>query len=330
MTGLIVFSVIFGGILVWFLSSIRRVGPTEMAVKVMFSEPVEYQTSGFVFVPRLPGCYLIRTSTKQYKVDIPAVTAYSREGTYRGKRYGSEPLTVNSTLYLFFPRDERLIQVVRAGMPTTEEGLVSHLTNAVQEAVRIAIGQFVWKTATQNVAKIKDKADQRFKGDECPLKKAGFQDEDFDLVIEEIKVPTRLQELMSQPDEERFKAQAAESVAERKTTEQTGMVLRSFAKFRGKTTEEIQQEIDDSSKLQREFLDYAKDLNIRIEEADRGALIHFVSDNPSTGSFLDAFAAAHLKKVSPGVGSPKQPGEKREKKAKKIEEWDGEEDLEVE
>ena len=65
----------------------------------------------------------------------------------------------------------------------------------------------------------------------------------------------------------------AEQKAKRQAREWFGMVLYSFAFFTGKSVKELQGEIEKSEELKREFLDYAKDINIRLEGAERNAYL---------------------------------------------------------
>lgn len=89
-------------------------------------------------------------------------------------------------------------------------------------------------------------------------------------------------------------SEAADYTVKKQAKEWVGMVIESLAEIRGKPKEAIQEEIDLSEDLQREFLDYAKTVNLRLEEADRDALAHVVVDGGnekekegSGGNFLE-------------------------------------------
>jgi len=299
-------------LLIWLLLSVRRVGPTELGVKVIMGNPIAFCEPGPHFIPWFfRWNYLIRVSSGQYKVAIPPVQAYTK-ATKVGEGYGSQPLTVDSTVYLSFPRDGRLIEVVRAKVPTTEAELSEYLKDAVREAVRIAVGKHVWKTATQNLKKIKDEADRIFHDPESPLVKAGFKEGEFRLVIEEVRVPAKLEALMSQPEEERFKSRAMEHTTDTQAEQTMGLVMKLRAKARGKTPEEIQREIDSDPQLRKEVYRFGDKLTERLIAYIYNARTEVGVDGAEgfDKSLLQAIAL--FKKLS-GGGFPQQPGE-REKK----------------
>lgn len=311
MIGLIVFLVL---VVIWLALSIRKVGPTERAVKVVFGKPVEALESGVYFDPLfpLPGCYLIKVSTKQYKVDIPAVEAYSREGEHRGKHYGSEPLTVCATLYLYFPKGPKLIDVVRAKIPTTEEGLVTHFGNAVQGVVRIVVGQFDWRTATEKIDKIREKANEVFKRSESILKGAGFDDEDFNLVIERIELPSWLKTALSQPDQERLRAEAAKNIARGRAIKTVRGILEKMSEATGQPIEELRNQINKSPRLKKEFRELSKELTVREVSIDGESFIHIHADGVQGLDKTILQAIALFKNLS-FEGRPREEG-KEEKK----------------
>jgi len=71
---------------------------------------------------------------------------------------------------------------------------------------------------------------------------------------------------------------AADFIAKRQAKEWVGMVVESYAYVKGKSVKKAQKEIDSNEEIQREFLDYAKMVNLRLEEADRGTVMHVVVD----------------------------------------------------
>ncbi len=234
-------------VVLWLISWIRGVKAREVAGKMILNKLVGAIDSGIYFIPRFFGCGLIKVSTKQFKVKIPTVEVYTKPGEVNGKKYGTQPIKVDSTLYLFFPQPatdksiwpqpatdksiwkarkpvtlvtpdwkERLLRVLKAKIPTTEEGLSDHFKESVQGIVRAVVGGMVWEIVTENIERIREEADKRFKAEESVLKSAGFADQDFSLVIEKADLPPEFRKLLSLPDEERLNAEAADSIAQKR------------------------------------------------------------------------------------------------------------------
>lgn len=221
-------------VVLWLIFSIREIKAREVAGKVILNKLVEALDSGIHFIPRFFGCGLIKVSTKQFKVKIPTVEVYTKAGEIKGKKYGTQPIKVDSTLYLFFPQPatdksiwkagkpvtpdwkKRLLRVLKAKIPTTEEGLSDHFKEAVQGIVRAVVGGMVWEIVTENIERIREEADERFKVEESVLKSAGFADQDFNLVIERADLPPEFRKLLSRPDEERLNAEAAGFIAQKR------------------------------------------------------------------------------------------------------------------
>jgi len=301
---------------VWFLLSIRKVGPTELGVKVIWGSPVAYCKSGPHFVPWFfRWNYLIKVSTQQFKVAIPPVQAYTKS-TKVGEEYGSQPLTVDSTIYLTFPKSAKLVDAVRAKIPVTEEGLSEYLKEAVRQAVRIAVGRYTWKTATQDIEKIRAKADKIFHGSDCPLTKAGFQWDDFSLVIEEVRVPQKLEALMSQPEEERFKAEAIKYTTDAQARQTMGLKIKMLAEAYGKTQEEIQQDISSEPGLKEKIDRSSTELIQDIISLEKGALTRIRVDGAEGMDKSILQFIALFKRLGGGEGVKKGPGEQTEE-----EEW---------
>jgi hypothetical protein len=130
-------------------------------------------------------------------------------------------------------------------------------------------------------------------------------------VIKEIRLPEELEKSLPVVDQERVKAEAANFVSKRQAIEWVGMVLESFAQAKGKKVKEIQKEIESDKSLQREFLDYIKDVNIRLEEAERGSLVD-IRVNGAQGlekALLELIAA--WKRIPTEKKKPEKKEEKR-------------------
>lgn len=283
--------VIVLGIVLWLVLSIKIVGPAEMAVLVLFGKPVKFCDSGFQFVPFLPGLqvYLARYPKKMYNLNYPAREVITKAGEYpprSGVFYGAQVIKVDSTAYLNFPREQGsekthpLIKILRAQVPTDDKELLNWTEEAVVGAIRVAFGQMTWREAVENIKKVNAIAEEVFKRKDGALIKAGFRDPGIRLVVSEIKLPEKLEAALPKPDQARLEEDAARHVAKRQAIEWVRVILEAMAISRGKKTEDIEREIDASEDLQREFLDYAKDLNIRLEEAERGAFLDIRTQNP--------------------------------------------------
>jgi len=124
------------------------------------------------------------------------------------------------------------------------------------------------------------------------------------ITIQDFDLPPDLVKARGEVQISKRKAEAADFVVKRQAKEWVGMVLEAMAQSRGKSVGEIQKEINAVPELKREFLNYTKMINLRLEEADRDALIHAVVDsgeksNGSEGSkgdgFLDKVAEMFIK-----------------------------------
>jgi len=138
--GWIIFMIIVEiAFLVWMGFSFKIVGPDEMAVKVIFGNPIAFCKSGWVFdlrfpLPRYFKCFLQRYPQKMYNFDFKEREVITQAGNYRGAGgqeetyYGSQTLKVNSVVYLNFPREKR-------GKETTGDDLID--VETVEEEVEI-------------------------------------------------------------------------------------------------------------------------------------------------------------------------------------------------
>lgn len=269
MTGLII---ILGAIGLWFFLGLKILKPDEMALKVFFGKLGEFCDSGLHWVPFLPKCYLAKRPRTLFNLDYSAREVITKEDDYQDIHYGSQVIKVDAVAYIKFPpKKKHLTDIIRSKVPTEIVALTDWTEEAVLSALRVVFGQMTWKQAVETMDNVRKEADKIFK-EHNALIVAGFDSENLRLAVKEIKLSKGLEQFLSKPDQERLAEQAAIFVARRQSTEWVGMVLESMAQSRGKTVEEIQKEIDGDPKKQKEFLDYAKEINIRLEEADRGAL----------------------------------------------------------
>lgn len=348
-------------IVAWLLLSIKFLGPDEMAVLVIFGYPVEFHDSGPCFVPFLPYCYLARRPKTLYNFDYPASEVITKEGVYsgteertgkrpkkgpkkeikkgtreepkKGTKYATQVITVDSVAYLRFPASKRLIDIVKSRIPVKTEELKDWTEESVVGALRVVLGRKTWKEITEEIDKVRRKAQGEFRRRDGALLMAGFDPKDMRLTIKEIKLPKELEAALPIPDRERLKEEAAGFVARRQAIEWVGMVLEAYALAKGKSLKEIQKEIETDEKMQREFLDYSKKMNLRLEEADRQALHHVIVEgdeksNEGKGEgFIDTLAKAAIKVIIASKMFPEEKGGKGKpspgEKEKKVEEMTG-------
>lgn len=245
---------------IWVGFSTKIVGPDEMAVRVIFGKPINFCDSGFQFVPSLPGCRLVRYPKKLYVLDYSARDIVSKAGIYNGEKYGSQVLGVDSTVYLRFPRDNSLIEILKAQVPIEDKALKNWSEEVVVGALRVALGRFTWKEATENMGVVSAEAEKVFQEKDGALLMAGFKLEDLRLVIKEIKLPKRLEEALPGVDTQRLEARAAPFEAEQRATETIGSLIYMMAEATGKSVEDIRREIDASDELKKELRVYSEDL----------------------------------------------------------------------
>lgn len=267
---LVLFSTIFSlkiaitiaiiGVLVWFIKSLKIIGPAEMAVKVILGVPIKFCDSGLVFVPWFFGCKLVRYPKKIYSLDYPERIVYSKEGVYRGKKYGSVEYIIDAVAYLNFPRDNHLIKILESQIPTEDKALKDWTEEAVNSTLRKVAGEITYKQVYEDISTLMEKIEKVFKARDGPLISAGFREEDIRLVIKAVKLPEKIVESLSKVEREKFESEAAEYTAKKRAIETIKMVIQSMAESRGKSIKEIQKEIDKDPKLREEFLKNAIDL----------------------------------------------------------------------
>ncbi len=311
------FLIVLALALLWFIVSLKIVGPDEMAVKVMFGEPKSFCESGFRFVPFLPRfkCYLKRYPKKMYNFAYEEHTVVTQAGEY-GKppvNYGSQVLRVDSVAYLNFPReiesgseDEKtgthpLIKILRAGIPTKDEDLKDWTEEVVVGALRVAFGKMTWMEAIENMPRINEEAMHVFTDVDGALLRAGFRPKGIKLIVKEIKLSEELKKALMEPEKARLQADAAINTAKAQAIERIGTILNAMATTKGITVDELQKEIQINPALQEELRKYIQDLHLRLEEAETGALFDFRTNAGGIeGSLANLIA---LFRRMPGKGS---------------------------
>jgi len=232
----------------WFLFSIKKVGPKEMAVWVRLGRPVDSKGSGIYFVPFLIS-KLIRFPKKTYNFlykDREVISQATED-------IGSQVLKVDLGVYLNFPRKERknnvrmtkeeleaervqgnkdegrhpLVKILEGGIPTEEEALKTWAEEAIGGIVRAAIGRHSWLDAVENQDPLQKEISEKLKQPDSPLIKAGFSPEGIKFILARIELPSEIKKSLGQVDAERLRARAAEftTKAEAKEREFLGEAL---------------------------------------------------------------------------------------------------------
>lgn len=250
MIGWIIFLAICGGLIAWLRFSIWRVKPNERGIRVIGGVPSDVRT-GFCFVPKFPGCYLIRIPMQLFKISLPSVVVYSREAPDCAR----EQILVSLSFFVRFPQGAGLIQAFQAGIPTNEEGLSNYFNSPVVEAVRGAVSMFTWREILGDV-------NQTVGTIQSFLILVGSIVEDFlnlggifQLVIEEITGSDSLKSLLAYRNQVQMTTQVTSEIAERKAILFTETILRKWGQATGKSIQEVQTEIRQTPALAKQFGD---------------------------------------------------------------------------
>jgi regulator of protease activity HflC (stomatin/prohibitin superfamily) len=206
---------IFLGIaLTWILKSIKGIPPTEMGVLVVFNKAVRFVDSGLKFVPWLPTCYIKRFPKKLYRLDFRGRRVITKTGTYDKKEYTAQEITVDSTLYFRFPRNDNLITTFESKIQTKQEALTRFWEDTVVGALRAALGKRTWREVTEKQEEFAREVKEII-ADSDQFKQTGIRAEDLIFVIEEVHLPTVLTAGMAEVDRQRMEAQIKRAVEKR-------------------------------------------------------------------------------------------------------------------
>lgn len=279
--------------LIWFLDSLVILKETQMGYRVRFGKLIRFEDSGFKFVPSMFERLIIFPKTLQA---IPfEAKVLTKKGVYEGEEYGAVVLTIRGNIYLRWPRDDSLRLCVEniPCEPSDIDGLSMFFGPAVMDAFRKLFSQITWREAMEKKEDFKDQAEALIRVDQSPFKRAGLQDENFWLAIEKPDLPADLRAMLSLPDKERLRTQAADEVASRRAKETVGSLVRMLAESTGMTPAEVQAKIRSSTKLSKEFRELSADLISRRMSLDSGALVDVrVDSRGGHGEILGGIIAA--------------------------------------
>jgi len=272
-----------------------------MVVKVYFGNPVAVCDSGFRFVPWFFWLtYLVRYPKRIFNLEYKGIEVITMAAKYPDSGdvfYGATKINVDAAEYLNFPRPETpiesgetahpLIKILRAGVPKDDKGLQTWTKESVEGAVRLAFGRITWKQAAEDMMAVSAKVEEIFKDGNNTLVKAGFRIPGIKLVVSKIVLPPKLEEALTKPEETRLEAEAAIKDAEAQAIDRLETILYAIARSEGVKIDVVHERVKNDKALQRELLDYAKNLHADIEKADRKAYFKLES---SGSPLLDAIA----------------------------------------
>lgn len=273
-------------VLLWVVKSIPILNEKEMGVLRFLGKPVGFCNSGINFVP-FPLYSLVIRPKKLFKLDYVASEVITKKGIYKGVEYGAQVLIVDSSAYLTFPAEitkdkGNLIKIVEKDIPYDKEGLRVWTEDSVVGSLRAVFATMTWMEVIEKIEYLKKEAEKKFQDADGALVMAGFNYRDLKIVIKLIKLPKDLEEALVGPDKQRLLLNAADFVSKRQAKEWIGMVVEALAYAKGKSIKQTQKEIDANPQMKKEFFDYAKMVNLRLEESERGTVTHVVVDGGDT------------------------------------------------
>jgi hypothetical protein len=288
----------------WIKKSIYIVEGDEMAVKLIVGTAVEVVGSGLQFVPWFLGCGLVLYPTKTYNLDYPKRSLYTKKGVWpeKGKdktEYGKEAIELDSTAYISFPRDERLIKVYKNHIPVSPSGLKDWTEEAVVSSLRTAFGNKTWGEATEKFEKTRKEADDNFRRSDGPMIKAGFKENGIQLAVEEIFLPKEVEKSLADVDVSRLKKEASNYFSKETAEKRIGTLMEMVSKETGMSRKQIEKKIkEDSAQFvedNKEIWEKNWDLIYRVLSAETGSFVHIKVDGAESGSLekmlLELFGA---------------------------------------
>ncbi len=174
-----------------------------------------------------------------------------------------------------------LIKILRAGVPIEFDALRDWIEEAVESALRVALGKITWKQAQVDMACVVKEVNEIFAKTDGALIKAGFRPQGIKLSIEQINYSDDLLKSFAQVDKARLFKDAAGYDAEAQAIDRVETILYVMARTQGVDITVVKEKIKGDTALQAEILEYAKGLHADLEKADRSSYFKF--DSSSAG-----------------------------------------------
>ena len=238
-------------IAIWVKKTVIIVDGNEMGVLIIVGTPVSFVDSGFHFVPWFWGNKIKKYPKKKYNLDYPKRAIITKKGTWptRGKdktEYGKQVIKLDSTAYINFPRNERLIDIYKNHIPADEEGLKNWTEETVVSSLRVAFGSRTWGEATEKFETAKDQADNNFRKPNGTMIQAGFEESGIELAVEEIFLPPEIERKLTILDESRLAKEASVYYADEEAEKTVGSVMEMMKKETGMTRKQIEKELKEN------------------------------------------------------------------------------------
>ncbi|MCX6720954.1 MAG: SPFH domain-containing protein [Candidatus Staskawiczbacteria bacterium] len=287
----------------------------EVGIRCFFGKPepvVRY--SGLVFIPKFPGVDLVRIPRKIFKLSYEVSkehAVYTKDG---------QLVFPEVSFFMEFPYDEAdsLVQIIRSGVPLTEEGLREWAEDILIPALRKVfqkklhtelIGDADIDSINNDVNTILDAPDSvlracRVTGRDVSVELPGTGRAYVE--VEVIRLTDELQEAMQSKVKQSYLADAARETARRNAEEVGGQVLGIVARKHGLTVEALEKDLKKDPKKAgipvadggyKESFAFAEDQTKRDRAANSGDFTDIRignSDGSSMSGELPAFAAAAL------------------------------------
>ena len=165
-------------------------------------------------------------------------------------------------VYLRYPSTSEGLQKALEvlGGPRDQNSLQTHYRDFVVGSVRELLGALPWRAVVENREYIARELRRRFSEPGSPFVLAGFSPDEIFVTVSLVDLPDSLAKLLSLPQEESLKAEAAKREAERRAFATVGSVVEMMAKAQGKTLEKVQKEIQKDESQKKVFLELSQDL----------------------------------------------------------------------
>jgi len=125
-TSTIILLIVIAVIMVYLISSIRILGPSDMGALTLFGKPVKFINSGLAFVPF--GIYKLYVFSKKiYTIKFQIPTILTQDGRVKGynddRKINSAEITLACELLFFLPQNNDLFKTLEAAPDNTPHNL---------------------------------------------------------------------------------------------------------------------------------------------------------------------------------------------------------------
>ncbi|MFH1714003.1 MAG: hypothetical protein ABH831_00140 [Candidatus Nealsonbacteria bacterium] len=231
--------------------SVYKVKPDETAIIITGGVPRSVHGPGFCFVLKLPGNTLKRIPSKEFFVSMPKISIYTPEAP-DCKR---ETILVSLSFRVRFPRDARLIDVDRMGVPANEAGLLNYFGPVIKNAAMTVLSSRGWAEALDNANVVMNEINTHTLFDAVveDFINTGGQ---FQLIIEGISTSDTLKSLIAYENQIHVTTQVTMEIVERKAAVLMDTVIQEWSKATGWSPQEVQTQIRQTPFLAKQLGDH--------------------------------------------------------------------------